>query len=168
MTSPNPSSWCAYSRKRLALVSISAGNPYYTNPEVTHPFDIPPKGADLPAEHPLESVARMFKITREIQEAEPGLAVVGSGYSWLRQFFGHAAAANIARGAATLAGAGRLAFAYPDFARDLLINGQLDERQVCIACSRCTQIMRDGGRTGYVVRDVEIYLPIYKEISLAP
>jgi 2,4-dienoyl-CoA reductase-like NADH-dependent reductase (Old Yellow Enzyme family) len=153
--------------KGVTLVSISAGNPYYTNPEVTRPFDTPPKGAGLPAEHPLESVARLFKITREVQEAEPGLAVVGSGYSWLRQFFGHAAAANIARGAATLAGAGRLAFAYPDFARDLLTNGQLDERRVCIACSRCTQIMRDGGRTGCVVRDGEVYMPIYKELSSA-
>ncbi|APC08995.1 NADH:flavin oxidoreductase [Neomoorella thermoacetica] len=151
----------------VALVSISAGNPYYIRTEVTRPFDTPVRGAGLPDEHPLESVARLFNITRAIQEAEPELAVMGSGYSWLRQFFGQAAAANIARGAVTLAGAGRLAFAYPDFARDLLTRGHLDERKVCIACSRCTQIMRDGGRTGCVIRDAEVYLPIYKSVSNA-
>jgi len=33
---------------------------------------------------------------------------------------------------------------------------------VCIACSRCTQIMRDHGRAGCAVFDREVYGPIYE------
>ena len=62
----------------------------------------------------------------------------------------------------SLVGAGRMAFAYPDFARDLPERGRLDPEKVCVACSACTQIMRDGGRTGCVPRDAEVYEPIYK------
>ncbi|WP_028307018.1 hypothetical protein [Desulfitibacter alkalitolerans] len=63
----------------------------------------------------------------------------------------------------SLAGVGRMAFAYPDFAKDLMEKGRLEKSKVCTACSKCTQIMRDGGRTGCVIRDSEVYLPIYKE-----
>lgn len=146
----------------VSLVAVSAGNPYYNRPDITRPFDTPMVGATIPPEHPLESVARLFSVAREMQKTEPGIAIVGSGYSWLRQFLGHAAAANIASGSVTLAGVGREAFAYPDFARDLLTRGYLDANKVCIACSRCTQIMRDGGKTGCVIRDADVYLPIYK------
>ncbi len=52
---------------------------------------------------------------------------------------------------------------YPDFAIDLKNRGTLDPDKNCIACSVCTQIMRDGGSTGCAVRDKEIYLPIYKQ-----
>ena len=63
---------------------------------------------------------------------------------------------------ADIVGLGRGAFAYPDFARDLTVKGALDPKKCCITCSRCTQIMRDGGRTGCVVFDREVYGPIYK------
>lgn len=149
-------------RKGVSLLSVSAGNPYYITPQVTRPFDLPVEGADLPDEHPLQSVTRLFALTEEVQRSEPGLVVVGSGYSWLRKYFVNAAAANLAKGAATLIGVGREAFAYPDFAKDLLNEGFLDERKVCIACSKCTQIMRDGGKTGCVIRDAGVYLPIYR------
>jgi glutamate synthase (NADPH/NADH) small chain len=55
-----------------------------------------------------------------------------------------------------------MAFAYPDFAKDILQKGKLDANKVCLACSACTQIMRDGGMTGCVIRDNKIYGPIYK------
>ena len=32
-----------------------------------------------------------------------------------------------------------------------------------LTCSRCSQIMRDGGRTGCVVRDAEVYLPEFRQ-----
>ncbi len=62
----------------------------------------------------------------------------------------------------SLVGLGRMAFAYPDFAQDLAERGRLDPEKVCVACSACTQIMRDGGRSGCVPRDAAIYEPIYK------
>jgi len=143
------------------LVNITIGNPYY-NPHVNRPFEIPTAGAPLPPESPLAGVARFVGIVRRIQSEWPGFPVIGGGYSWLRQFFPNVAAAAVADGWATLVGAGRMAFAYPDFARDLLERGRLDPEKACVACSACTQIMRDGGCTGCVPRDAAVYEPIYK------
>ena len=143
------------------LVNITIGNPYF-NPYVNRPFDLPVAGAPLPPEHPLEGVARFLHIVRTVQQAHPELPVVGGGYSWLRQFLPHVAAAAVARGWVSLAGGGRMAFAYPDFPREVLEGRPLDPEKVCVACSACTQIMRDGGRTGCVPRDAAIYEPIYK------
>ena len=74
---------------------------------------------------------------------------------------GNAAAATILCGDADLVGLGRGAFAYPDFARDL-VHGVLDPKKCCITCSRCTQIMRAGGCSGCAVFDREVYVPILK------
>jgi NADPH-dependent glutamate synthase beta subunit-like oxidoreductase/2,4-dienoyl-CoA reductase-like NADH-dependent reductase (Old Yellow Enzyme family) len=143
------------------LVNITIGNPYY-NPYVNRPFDLPVAGAPTPPENPLEGVARFVHIVRRIQAEFPQMAVIGGGYSWLRQFFPYQAAANVRSGWVSLAGLGRMSFAYPDFPRDLAERGRLDPEKVCVACSACTQIMRDGGRTGCVPRDAAVYEPIYK------
>lgn len=145
----------------VCLLNVTSGNPYF-NAHVTRPMDSPTKGSAAPPEHPLEGVARMFHVVREIQQSQPDLPVVGSGYSWLRQFFPQAAASNLSNGWVSLVGVGRLAFAYPDFPRDLRDRGALDPRRVCIACSKCTQLMRDGGMAGCVVRDAVVYAPLYK------
>ncbi len=146
----------------VAAINVTAGNPYYT-PHINRPFDRNVPGGYAPQEHPLCGVARLVHLARDIKKAHPDMVVVGSGYSWLRQYLGHVAAAVIRRGWADIVGLGREAFAYPDFARDLLTKGALDPRRVCITCSRCTQIMRDGGRTGCVPLDSEVYGPIYAQ-----
>ena len=47
----------------------------------------------------------------------------------------------------------------------LLQNGAMDKNQICICCSKCTEIMRTpGGTPGCVVRDAQVYAPIYKEL----
>jgi len=143
------------------LVNITIGNPYY-NPHVNRPYDLPTTGSPFPPEHPLVGVARFVNIVRRIQSEFPELAVIGGGYSWLRQFFPNVAAGAVRNGWVSLAGAGRMSFAYPNYPRDLMERGRLDAERVCVACSACTQIMRDGGRTGCVPRDAEIYEPIYK------
>lgn len=143
------------------LVNITIGNPYF-NPHVNRPFDLPVSGGALPKEHPLCGVARFVAIVRRIQAEFPGMAVIGGGYSWLRQYFPNVAAAAIRSGWVSLAGAGRMSFAYPDFPRALAESGKLDPERACVACSACTQIMRDGGRTGCVPRDAAVYEPIYK------
>ncbi len=66
---------------------------------------------------------------------------------------------------AALIGLGRQAFAYPNAVRDILETGAMDPAKCCVACSACTQIMRDGGRTGCVVRDAAIYGPEYRKPS---
>jgi NADPH-dependent glutamate synthase beta subunit-like oxidoreductase/2,4-dienoyl-CoA reductase-like NADH-dependent reductase (Old Yellow Enzyme family) len=143
------------------LVNLTIGNPYY-NPNVNRPFDLPTVGSSMPAESPLEGVARFVDVVRRIQTEFPEVPMIGGGYSWLRQFFPNVAAAHVRQGWVSLVGLGRLAFAYPDFVRDLTAKGKLDPQKVCVACSACTQIMRDGGCTGCVPRDAAIYEPIYK------
>ncbi len=147
----------------INLLSNSAGNPYYIYPQVTRPFDLSSMGIPTPEEHPLESCARLFDFTRQIQAAAGSVPVVGNGYSWLRQFAPNVGAANLADGSCSFVGLGRSSFAYPDGPRDVLTKGAMDPAKCCITCSKCTQIMRDHGRTGCVVRDAKVYAPLYKE-----
>ncbi|MDD2994188.1 MAG: NADH:flavin oxidoreductase [Pygmaiobacter sp.] len=145
------------------LLSNSAGNPYYIYPQVTRPFDTSSMGIPTPDEHPLESTARLFEFTRQIQKAAGDVPVVGNGYTWLRQFFPYLGAANLADGSCSFVGLGRSSFAYPDTPHDVLTTGQMQKQKCCIACSKCTQIMRDHGRTGCVIRDSKIYAPLYQQ-----
>lgn len=150
-------------KRGVDLLSNSGGNPYYIYPQVTRPFDLSSSGIPTPDEHPLESIERLFGFTKLIQEAAGSVPVVGNGYSWLRQFSLHAGSANISRGDCAFVGLGRSSFAYPDAPKDQLEQGFLDPKKVCTACSKCTQIMRDHGRTGCVVRDSKIYAPLFKQ-----
>lgn len=143
------------------LVNVTIGNPYF-NPHVNRPFDLPISGMPVPPEHPLEGVSRFLHIVRHIQQQFPGFPVVGGGYSWLRQYLPNVGAAAVQQGWVSLVGGGRMSFAYPDFARDVVQGRNLDPEKVCVACSACTQIMRDGGRSGCVPRDSAVYEPIYK------
>ena len=145
------------------LLSNSAGNPYYIHPQVTRPFDTSSSGIPIPDEHPLESIARLFDFTGRIQKAAGDIPVVGNGYSWLRQFLPYAGSYNLSTGNCKMVGLGRSSFAYPDAPRDILTGGGMKPEKCCIACSKCTQIMRDHGRTGCVIRDAKVYAPLYKE-----
>ncbi len=149
-------------QKGVRMINISMGTPYY-NPHVNRPFD---QGEYIPSEHPLEGIARMTAGIAEIQKAVPEMAVVGTGYSWLRQFSPYLAAGSIENGYATIVGYGRESFAYPDFASDIIKQGELERRRCCIACGKCTEIMRAGGTTGCVIKDQELYVPIYKEFVM--
>lgn len=144
------------------LLSNSAGNPYYRFPQVTRPFDAAILGGEVPPEHPLESIARLFNFTRQIQKVST-VPVIGNGYSWLRQFLPYIGSANIQDGSCSLVGLGREAFAYPDAPKDIFRTEAMDPKKCCIACSKCTQIMRDHGRTGCVIKDAAQYAPLYKE-----
>ena len=146
-------------QRGVRLINVTAANPYY-NPHVGRPFNEPIVGGYEEPEHPLAGVARLVNLTGQIQKEFADIAIVGTGYSWLRTLFANVAAANKAKGLVSLAGAGRMAFAYPDFARDILKKGRMYPEKVCVGCSACTQIMRDGGMTGCVVRDNDVYGPI--------
>ena len=149
------------SEKGVRLINFTIANPYY-NPHVGRPFNQAIKGAYDEPEHPLVGVERLINIAAEIQSEFPEMVLVGTGYSWLRQLMGNVAAASIKQGKIQIVGGGRMGFAYPDFAKDLLTNGVLDTGKVCIGCSACTQLMRDGQMAGCVVRDNKVYGPIFK------
>lgn len=140
------------------LLDITIGNPY-VNPHVNRPADFQPY--DLP-ESPLVGVARMLDCTRSIQEAYPDLTVIGSGLSYLRQFAPRMAAGAVREGYFQIAGFGLMAFAYPDLAKEILSGEELDPKKCCIACGKCSQLMRFGSKAGCVVRD-PVYTKLYQE-----
>lgn len=142
----------------VPLLDITIGNPY-VNPHVNRPADQQPY--QLP-ENPLRGVLRMLDCIREIQQAFPTLKIVGSGLTYLRQFAPLMAAGAVEQGYFSVAGFGRLAFAYPDFAKDILAGGNLDKEKCCITCGKCSQLMRFGSKAGCVVRD-RIYTDLYRE-----
>ena len=125
----------------VALVNVSLGSPYY-NPHIGRPFEKPDEGNYEQPEHPLMGVERHFRIAGELQREFPDLPMVGTGYSWLQKYAIHAGAHNIATGAIRFLGVGRGALAYPDFARDALEKGELDERRCCKTLTYCTYLMR--------------------------
>ena len=142
----------------VALADVSCGNPYY-NPHIGRPYD---RGPYVPPEHPLEGTARMLSVMRQMAQAAPDMAVIGTGLTWLRQYGAPVAAACVERGWFAMAGFGRQGFAYPDFPSDILHEGGMDPKKVCVGCTDCSCIMRDGGRAGCVIRDGAVYLPIYQ------
>ena len=147
--------------KGVRMVNITTGNPYY-NPHIGRPADA---GPYIAPEHPVESAARMLNIIREMKTAAPGMALVGTGFSWFREYGAHIAAACIEKGWMDIAGFGRQSFAYPDFARDIIVGGKMLRRKCCIACTKCTELMRFGGQAGCVIKDSSVYLPLWREAT---
>lgn len=148
-------------REGVRLLNITMGNPYF-NPHVNRPFA---SGGYTAEEHPLEGVARMLSGIETIKKEIPDMKIISSALSYLGVAAPRVAAAYIERGGFDFAGFGRTIFAYPDFASDILKNGEMDKDKICICCSKCTAIMRQkGGTPGCVIRDRDVYLPIYKEL----
>lgn len=142
----------------LTMLNISIGNPY-VNPHVNRPFD---KGPYVPEEAPLTGVSRMMHCVGEIQKAVPEVKIIGSGFSYLKELSPYLAAGAVESGVCAVAGFGREAFAYPDFVNDLKKNGQIEKKKVCIACGKCTELMRMGQITGCVIRS-PYYTELYKQ-----
>ena len=143
----------------VPLVDITMGNPYF-NPHVNRPFAS--GGYDID-EHPLTGVARMLCGTATLRRAVPDMKMICSALTYLGVAAPHVAAGFVKNGGFDVAGFGRTAFAYPDFARDILKTGEMDPKKICICCSKCTQIMRtSGGTPGCVIRDRAVYGPIFE------
>ncbi|MHA1147648.1 MAG: oxidoreductase [Promethearchaeota archaeon] len=137
----------------IRLLNITAGNPYY-QAQITRPYNVPLKGFTLPAEHPLYSVHRLFNLAASVKKECPkDMVIVGSGYSYLRQYAGHAAAGLILENKVDICGFGRMAFANPNFPKQIFKGGGIDKNLTCITCSKCSQLMRDGKSTGCAIRD---------------
>ena len=143
----------------VRILNVTCGNPYY-NPHINRPYDL---GFYTPPEHPLVSAERLLRCGREIQKAVPEMIVMGTGLSWLREYGAMVAAGAIGKGWFQLAGFGRQAIAYPDFPLDIFREGGMKRSKCCISCSKCSEIMRFGGKTGCVVRDSGVYAQQYRE-----
>lgn len=144
----------------VQLLNITMGNPYF-NPHVNRPYA---KGGYEPPEEPLRGVARVLEGTALLKKQNPEMAIICSAVSYLGVAAPNVVAAYIKNNGFDLAGFGRTVFAYPDFAKDIIQNGGMDQTKICLCCSKCTEIMRTpGGTPGCVIRDREVYLPIYQQ-----
>jgi len=145
-------------KKGIRLINISAGNPHY-KPQITRPFDVPINGGFLPTEHPLYGVNRLLNLATLIKNHLPDdMIVVGSGYSYLRQFAGYIAAGMAHEKRVDICAFGRMALANPDFPKQIFQDGIIDREQVCITCSKCSEFMKLGQNVGCATRD-----PLYKK-----
>lgn len=130
------------------FINITMGNPYF-NPQVNRPTD-------------LAGVERMYLLTRKVREACPNIAFISSAPTFVRENSPYLAAGAVEQGYADIVGYGRMSFAYPFFARDTL-QDQFDRKQTCLACGKCTELMRFS-KAGCAVRD-PIYTALYKELQ---
>lgn len=148
-----------YREQHVPMVNLTMGNPYVST-HVTRPFD---QGKYVPEEHPLYGVARLINGIGEVKKAVPGMVVSASGPSYLRQYSDLFAAGAVEEGLCQHMLFGRMSFANPGFPRQIMENGRIDSKKVCVACGKCGDLIRAGKPTGCVVRDAEAYLKYYQE-----
>lgn len=142
----------------VPLLNITMGNPY-VNPHVNRPFAA---GLYDPPEEPLFGVQRMLAGTAIIKKAVGNVPVICSGLSFLGITAANCTAAFIKNGGFDFAGFGRQTLAYPDIAKDITKNN-IQSNKLCICCGKCSELMRAGGTPGCIVRDAQLYAPMYKE-----
>ncbi|MBU5436795.1 hypothetical protein KQI42_02175 [Tissierella sp. MSJ-40] len=147
--------------KDVKLISLTMGNPYFI-PHINKPYDI---GDYVPDENVIISCNRLISGIGDIQNTFPSINFVGVGYSWFRHLAPYVGAGSLENGLCKIIGFGRESISYPNFARDILDNGEMKKNRVCVSCSKCSEMKSKISTCGCVVRDNEVYLPIYKEMK---
>lgn len=146
-------------KKGVRILNVTVGNPYY-NPHVNRPYR---KGGYIPPENADIGLARFTEIEAHIKRKFPSLTVVGSGLSYYRDDLFERSNKLLADGVCDLVGYGRMWLAYPSFYRDYL-NDNFEASKCCLACSKCTELMRAGKVSGCAVFS-EYYRELYKTIK---
>ena len=143
----------------IQILNVTVGNPYY-NPHVNRPYR---KGGYETPEAAQTGLERFEYIEGHIKEKFPMLTVVGSGLSYYRDDLMEQSERQLRNGICDMVGYGRMWLAYPDFYRDHL-NGNFEAKKCCLACSKCTELMRAKRVSGCAVFH-EYYRNLYKEIQ---
>jgi 2,4-dienoyl-CoA reductase-like NADH-dependent reductase (Old Yellow Enzyme family) len=128
-------------------VNITVGSPYY-NPHIQRPALYPPSDGYLPPEDPLVGVARQMKVTRQLKRRFPNLLIVGSGYTYLQDFFPHVAQAAVREGWVDFVGLGRMVLTYPELLWDASEGCEIQRKRLCRTFSDCTTAPRNGLPSG--------------------
>lgn len=139
----------------MEMIDITLGNPYII-PDINRPWR---NGT----ENPEDGLKRIYAVTRELQAEFPDVKTVMSGLSYPAENCVDYAEKCLSENVAHFAGFGRMTFSYPEFYKDYLENGKLEKNKCCIACGKCTELMRHGGVAGCPIRDTETYLPLYNK-----
>jgi len=120
--------------------------------------------AEEPDEHPLMTLQRQLHLAAVLRQAAPGMAIVGSGLSWLRQFAPHVAAGSLEGGWMDLAGFGRGALACPDMPLAVLEKGHIEPGATCVRCHACSCLKAQHEPVGCVLQDHTVYGPVYRHM----
>jgi len=141
----------------VSMINVTIGNPYY-NPHINRPF----RQAHYEApEAPEVGLKRFFDTELELKTCFPEIAWVGSGVSYYRAELMEKAEELLSAGACDFVGFGRVSLAYPEFYTDYKA-GKFEPKKTCLACSKCTALMRGGCVSGCAVYN-EYYRNLYKE-----
>ena len=143
----------------LDMVNLTMGNPYATT-HVTRPFDF---GKYEPDEHPFVGLSRMIHGIGAVKKAVPEMTVWASAPTYLRAYADLFSAGAVEQGLCDGMLFGRMAFADPDFANEIVKNGRIDPKRVCLTCGKCGDLIRAHKPTGCVIRDSKTFMPFYKE-----
>ena len=143
----------------IQILNVTVGNPYY-NPHVNRPYR---KGGYETPEAAQTGLERFEYIEGHIKEKFPMLTVVGSGLSYYRDDLMEQSERQLRDGICDMVGYGRMWLAYPMFYRDYM-KGAFNPKKCCLACSKCTELMRAKRVSGCAVFN-EYYRKLYKEIQ---
>lgn len=141
----------------IEMLNVTIGNPYY-NPHINRPFK---RGAYTPPEAPEAGLARFVTVQKHLKEKFPELPIVGSGLSYYRKELMEVSEAWVEDGVCDFVGYGRVSLAYPELYTDY-INGKFDYKKCCVACSKCTELMRAKCVSGCAVFN-NYYKKLYEE-----
>ena len=117
-----------YGNCGIQMMNLTMGNPYATT-HVTRPFDM---GKYEPEEHPFTGIGRMIAGIGEVKKAVPEMVIFGSAPTYLRQFADLYTAGAVEEGFCDGMLFGRMAFADPDYANEIIKNGRIDPKRVCM------------------------------------
>lgn len=148
-----------YGNCGIQMMNLTMGNPYATT-HVTRPFDM---GKYEPEEHPFTGIGRMIAGIGEVKKAVPEMVIFGSAPTYLRQFADLYTAGAVEEGFCDGMLFGRMAFADPDYANEIIKNGRIDPKRVCMTCGKCGDLIRAHKPTGCVIQDPKTFMPFYKE-----
>jgi len=127
----------------VRLVNVTAGSPYY-NPHIIRPALYPPSDGYYPPEDPFVGVMRQLAVVRDLKKAFPDFCILGSGYTYLQEFFPNVAQAVVRNGWVDLVGLGRMVLAYPELPLDILSGRGVQKKRLCRTFSDCTTAPRNG------------------------
>lgn len=143
----------------LSVIDLTMGNPYATT-HVTRPYDM---GKYQPDEHPFVGLDRMIQGIGTVKKAVPEMVIWASAPTYLRQYADLFTAGAVEQGLCDGMLFGRMAFADPDFANEIIRQGRIDPSRVCLTCGKCGDLIRAHKPTGCVIRDNATFMPFYKE-----
>ena len=143
----------------VTLLNVTMGSPY-RNPDVSRPYR---KGLDMPKTNAVYALSRILGGAADIKRTHPELAIVDTGISLLGGLSPYAAAGLVGEGMTDFVGFGRMSFAYPALAADILA-GRFDTKRACVACGGCSYLKKNVQKSGCIIRN-RFYTGVYKEFK---